>query len=123
MPAGFGRGGGFGGPGGGFGPGGGGGFGGRGGGGFGSRGSQPSSRTIYTLAADKNSDNTTPQPVTVKTGISDGSSTEIIDGLKEGDTVIIGAIFPQSATAASPPGGASPFGGGGGPPGFRGGGR
>jgi HlyD family secretion protein len=111
MPAGFGRGGGFG--------------GGRGGGGgFGSRGSQPSSRTIYTLADDKNSGNPTPQPVTVKTGISDGSSTEIIDGLKEGDTVIIGAILPQTASATSPPGGASPFGGGGGgPPGFRGGGR
>ena len=116
MPAGFGRGGGF-------GPGGGGGFGGRGGGGFGSRGSQPSSRTIYTLADDKNAGNPTPQPVTVKTGISDGSSTEIIDGLKEGDTVIIGAILPQTASATSPPGGASPFGGGGGPPGFRGGGR
>jgi HlyD family secretion protein len=111
MPAGFGRGGG-------------GGFGGRGGGGFGSRGSQPSSRTVYTLADDKNSGNPTPQPVTVKTGISDGSSTEIIDGLKEGDTVIIGAILPQTASATSPPGGASPFGGGGGgPPGFRGGGR
>ena len=111
MPAGFGRGGGFG--------------GGRGGGGgFGSRGSQPSSRTIYTLAADKNPGNPTPQPVTVKTGISDGSSTEIIDGLKEGDTVIIGAIFLQSTATAPPPGGASPFGGGGGgPPGFRGGGR
>jgi HlyD family secretion protein len=109
MPAGFGRGGGFG--------------GGRGGGGgFGSRGSQPSSRTVYTLATDKNSDNPTPQPVTVKTGISDGSSTEIIDGLKEGDTVIIGAIVPQTTAATSPPGGASPFGGGGGgPPGFRGG--
>jgi HlyD family secretion protein len=111
MPAGFGRGGG-------------GGFGGRGGGGFGSRGSQPSSRTIYTLAADGNSGNPTPQPVTVKTGISDGSSTEIIDGLKEGDTIIIGAILPQTASATSSPGGASPFGGGGGgPPGFRGGGR
>ena len=91
---------------------------------FGSRGSQPSSRTIYTLAADKNPGNPTPQPVIVKTGISDGSSTEIIDGLKEGDTVIIGAILPQTASATSPPGGASPFGGGGGgPPGFRGGGR
>jgi len=115
MPAGFGRGGG--------GPGGGGGFGGRGGG-FGSRGSQPSSRTVYIPAADKDPGDP-PQAVSVKTGISDGSSTEILDGLKEGDIVIIGAILPQSAAAALPPGGASPFGGGGmgGGGGFRGGGR
>ena len=108
MPAGFGRGGG-----------------GRGGaGGFGSRGSQPSSRTIYTLAADKNSGNPTPQPVTVRTGISDGTYTEIIDdALKEGDTVIVGAILPQSAATAAPAGGVNPFGGGGGGGGFRGGGR
>jgi HlyD family secretion protein len=107
--------------------GGGGGFGGGGGrgggGGFGSRGSQPSSRTVYILAAGKNSGNPTPQAVSVKTGISDGASTEITDGLKEGDTVIIAIKFPQAA-ATPPPGGASPFGGGGGGGGgFRGGGR
>jgi HlyD family secretion protein len=110
-------------PGGGFGPGGGGSFGARGGGGgFGSRGSQSSSRTVYILAADKNSGNPAPQAVSVKTGISDGTSTEITDGLKEGDTVIIGIKFPQAAAATPPPGVASPFGGGGGG-GFRGGGR
>jgi HlyD family secretion protein len=110
--------------GGGFGPGGGGGGGARGGGSFGARGSQPSSRTVYVLAADGNSGKPTPQPVTVKTGISDGTYTEIIDdSLKEGDTIIIGVILPQTATAAAP-GGVNPFGGGGGGgPGFRGGGR
>jgi HlyD family secretion protein len=95
-----------------------------GGAGFGSRGSQSSSRTVYILAADKNSGNPTPQAVSVKTGISDGSNTEITDGLKEGDTVIVGIKFPQAAAATPPPGGASPFGGGGGGGGgFRGGGR
>jgi HlyD family secretion protein len=109
--------------GGGFGPGGGGGFGARGGGGgFGSRGPQSSSRTVYTLAAGKDSGNPAPQAVSVKTGISDGASTEITDGLKEGDTVIVGIKFPQAVAATPPPGGASPFGGGGGG-GFRGGGR
>ncbi|HEX7617411.1 MAG TPA: hypothetical protein VF480_01695, partial [Verrucomicrobiae bacterium] len=95
-----------------------------GGGGVGSRGPQSSSRTVYTLAADKKAGDPTPQAVRVKTGISDGNSTEIIDGLNEGDTIIIGVILPQAAAAAPPSGGASPFGGGGmGGGGFRGGGR
>jgi HlyD family secretion protein len=67
------------------------------------------------LATNAPSGEPTPQAVRVKTGISDGSNTEIADGLKEGDTVIIGVKFSQAA-AASPPPGASPFGGGG----FRG---
>jgi HlyD family secretion protein len=102
-------------------PGGGGGSGARGGGGSGSRGSQPASRTIYMLATNAPSGEPTPQAVRVKTGISDGANTEITDGLKEGDTVIVGVKFSQAAAATPPPGGASPFGGGGG--GFRGGGR
>jgi HlyD family secretion protein len=104
---------------GGFGGGRGGGGGGRGGaGGFASRGSQPATRTIYLLAAGQNASDPVPQAVTIKTGISDGSSTEVTDGLKEGDTVIIGIKLPQAAAMTAPPGGASPFGGGGG--GFRG---
>jgi HlyD family secretion protein len=102
-------------------PGGGGGFGARGGGGSGSRGSQPASRTIYLLATNAPSGEPAPQAVRVKIGISDGAYTEITDGLKEGDPVVVGVKFPQTAAATPPPGGASPFGGGGG--GFRGGGR
>jgi HlyD family secretion protein len=101
-------------------PGGGGGSGARGGGGSGSHGSQTASRTIYMLATNAPSGEPTPQAVRVKTGISDGANTEITDGLKEGDTVIVGVKFSQAAVATPPPGGASPFGGGGG---FRGGGR
>ena len=101
-------------------PGGGGGN--RGGGGSGTRVSQPAARTIYELATNTPSGEPAPLPVRVKTGISDGVATEISDGLKEGDTVVIGVRFSQTANAAPPPGGASPFGGGGGG-GFRGGGR
>ena len=76
------------------------------------------------LATNVPSGEPAPQAVRIKTGISDGAYTEITDGLKEGDTIIIGVILPQAAAAAPPSGGASPFGGGGmGGGGFRGGGR
>jgi multidrug efflux pump subunit AcrA (membrane-fusion protein) len=52
-----------------------------------------------------------PQPVRIKTGISDGASTEVTDGLKEGDTVVIGVKLTASQAAAAPSG-QSPFGGG-----------
>jgi len=104
------------------GPGGGpgGGFGGPGGG---SRGSQPPFRTVYVLPANSPSADPTPHAVRVRTGINDGSSTEIISGLNEGDMVVIGLKFPQSTSAPAPGGQPSPFGGGGGGFGGRGGGR
>jgi HlyD family secretion protein len=55
-----------------------------------------------------------PQPLRVKTGISDGAYTEITDGLKEGDAVITSVKLPQVSVATTPPPGTSPFGGGGG---------
>ena len=94
-----------------------------GGGGFGGGGgsranisSQPVMRTVYVLAANATSGGTTPapKPVRVKTGISDGSSTEIIEGLKEGDLVITGVKMQSQDSAPAAPGGANPFGGGGG---------
>jgi hypothetical protein len=93
--------------------GGGGGFGARGGGGSGSRSSQPVFRTVYVLATNAPAGDPAPQAVRVKTGISDGAYTEVIDGLKEGDAVITAVKLPQSQTAAAPAG-ASPFGGTGG---------
>ncbi len=51
-------------------------------------------RTIYIL---KIADATTPEAVTITTGITDGISTEVIDGLKENDLVITGMALPQSA--------------------------
>ena len=103
-------------------PGGGGGDGGsRGGGGGGSRprSAQPASRTVYLMATNAPSGGdpeTVPQPVRVKTGISDGAFTEVTDGLQEGDTVIT-ALKVSQAQATAAPAGQSPFGGGG----FRGG--
>ena len=77
-------------------------------------GSQPAIRTVYLLVAGASSGAAPAlQPVRVKTGISDGTYTEIMDGLKEGDAVITGLKL-QSQTSGPAPGGATPFGGGGG---------
>ena len=94
------------------------------GGGAGSRprSTPPAARNIYWLGtnAAPGGGEAAPQPVRVKTGISDGAFTEITDGLKEGDVVITAVKLTQTQ-AAAPSGGASPFGGGGG--GFGRGGR
>jgi HlyD family secretion protein len=93
---------------------GGGGLGGGGNAGFrANTGLQPAMRTVYLLVAGASS-GTAPvlQPVRVKTGVSDGTSTEIVDGLKEGDAVITGVRL-QSQNSGPAPGGANPFGGGG----------
>jgi HlyD family secretion protein len=99
--------------------GGGGGFGGGGGGGGGGsrqRLAQPTARNIYLLGTVPAKDEPVPQPVRIRTGISDGSYTEVTEGLKEGDQIITSIKLPQVEASAPP--GASPFGGGG----FRGGG-
>lgn len=58
------------------------------------RDKQKSERSVYVLGDDGTSTNGPPrlQPkaVQIKTGISDGSSIEVLDGLKEGDEVLIG---------------------------------
>ena len=51
-----------------------------------------------------------PKPRQIKIGISDGVSTEVSEGLKENEVVIIGSNAPQ--TPAATPGTANPFGGG-----------
>ena len=62
-------------------------------------------RTVYVLpfGADR------PEPRQIKTGISDGVVTEVVEGLKEGDRVVTSQISSTTA-APSPP--ANPFGGG-----------
>lgn len=124
-----GRGGGFrpggpGGPGGGFGPGGpGGGRRGERGPGSDARppGAQPRPerqliRTVYVMADKPDSKQKEPvklKPVQIKVGINDGISTEVVEGLEEGQQVVIGILSTE--TAAARPGGppANPFGGGG----------
>jgi HlyD family secretion protein len=91
-----------------------GGFRGAGGGGGRSRPSQSPNRTVYLMATNAPAGGgdpvPTPQPQRVRTGITDGSYTEIADGLKEGDTIITAVKLPPTQVS-TPPTGASPFGG------------
>ena len=64
---------------------------------------RPTGRTIYVLSGGR------PEPVQIKTGISDGVVTEVIEGLKEGDRVITAELASKSP-APSPA--ANPFSGG-----------
>jgi HlyD family secretion protein len=68
-------------------------------------GEHPTVHTVYVLAGD--GDDPMLRPVQVRTGISDGISTEVVSGLDEGAKVVISAI---TAGAGAAP--ASPFGGG-----------
>ncbi len=80
--------------------------GGQGGGGNRAKASRAFTRTIYTLGGT----NAVPElkPVQVKTGISDGVYTEIVEGLSETDRVVMGVnVDPSAAPAAA----ASPLGG------------
>ena len=56
-------------------------------------------------------ENSTLKPLTIKTGISDGAFTEVLEGLNEHDLIVTGIDVPLTAAAARPPAGASPFGG------------
>jgi HlyD family secretion protein len=62
-------------------------------------------RTVYVLPNGASR----LRPVQIKTGISDGVMTEVVDGLKKGDRVVT-ADLTSTTTASSPP--ANPFGGG-----------
>ncbi len=72
----------------------------------------PTTRTVYTV--EKAADGTEkPKALTIKTGIGDGTYTEVISGLKEDDVVITGLNISDSQ-AAGGPGGQRPGGFGGG---------
>jgi len=58
-------------------------------------------RTLYVLSGRR------PKPTQIKTGISDGISTEVLEGLKEGDRVVTAEL--TSASSSSPA--ANPFSG------------
>jgi len=61
-------------------------------------------RTVYILAGGASK----PVSVTIKTGISDGVTTEVLEGLKEGDRVVTG----MTESGAAPTPATNPFGGG-----------
>jgi HlyD family secretion protein len=68
------------------------------------------SHTVYVLARSPDGKKQTAKPVQIKTGINDGIFTQLLDGLNEGDEVIVGQnITAAQAQAAA----ANPFGGGG----------
>ena len=60
-------------------------------------------RTVYTLSSTNAASGDTPavQPVQIKTGVSDGIFTEVVDGLDEGAVVVVGLNTPKGAAAAS----------------------
>jgi HlyD family secretion protein len=51
------------------------------------------------------------KPVKIQTGITDGVSTEVVEGLKEGDQVVTGLLTMQSSSSSMPRPN-NPFGGG-----------
>lgn len=71
-------------------------------GGHGRGGKPRMERTVYVLRGDK----TDPESVKIKVGISDGIFTEVLDGLNEGDRVVIG----MTGGAAQAAGMTNPFG-------------
>ena len=69
----------------------------------------PTTRTLYRLVGD-DPKTAHPEAVAVKLGISDGTSTEVLDGLKENDRLITSVIV--SGAKANSPAATNPFGGG-----------
>ena len=77
-----------------------------GGGGRGREGKLRVERTVYVLRGEK----AEPDAVQIKVGISDSIFTEVLEGLNEGDCVVVGMIG-GAATQSPSSGMANPFGG------------
>ena len=60
-------------------------------------GDQQTERTVYVLKGSR------PAPVEIKTGISDGITTEVLEGLKEGDLVITAMVGKAAAQSTTNP--------------------
>jgi HlyD family secretion protein len=61
-------------------------------------------RTVYTLGSTNtaaSSDTPAFQPVQIKTGISDGIFTEVVEGLDEGAVVVVGLNTPRGAAGTA----------------------
>ena len=74
----------------------------------------PRSQTIYLLEKEASAtgvERTVLKPIMVKVGISDGANTEVLEGLKEGDLVVVGTVSSAASTAAPASPFGSPFGG------------
>jgi HlyD family secretion protein len=75
-------------------------------GGRGQRG-PPDEKTVWVLK------NTELEPVRIKIGLTDGTVTEVVSGLSEGDAVVTDSNDPNAPKQQRPPGGNNPMGGGG----------
>jgi len=70
----------------------------------------PKRQTIYLLGPNK-----ALKPAQIRTGISDGHYTQVVDGdVKEGDNVVVGLVTSKVESAPPPGGSRGPMGGGGG---------
>jgi HlyD family secretion protein len=58
-------------------------------------------RTVYVMRGAGEA--AKPEPVSVKIGITDGSGSEVIDGLSEGELLVTGVSVPTTGAAASAP--------------------
>ncbi len=87
------------------------GFGGRGGRDRNNASNGPVTRTLYTLAPTSDPKSPQLQAVSVKLGITDGITTEVVSGLTEKDQIVTGIYVAGSKGAA--PASSNPFGGGG----------
>jgi HlyD family secretion protein len=56
-------------------------------------------RTVYVLRQGSNR----PEPVQIRTGISDGVATEVVEGLKEGDQVVTAEVIPNASNTPVQP--------------------
>ena len=72
------------------------------------RGERPVIHTVYVLLGDGK--DAVLKPVQIKTGISDGISTEVLSGLDEGAQLVTGTVSTGTAISAAA---SNPFGGGG----------
>ena len=72
------------------------------------RGERPVFHTVYVLSGT--GDDSKLQATQIKTGISDGISTEVLSGLDEGAQVVTGVVSTgtQAAKTSSPLGGGFP---------------
>jgi multidrug efflux pump subunit AcrA (membrane-fusion protein) len=68
-------------------------------------------RTVYLLSEQNGK--TELKPVKIRTGITDGLNTEVLEGLNEGDQVVIGLLTTQSGVGGQGNRPSNPFGGGG----------
>ena len=74
----------------------------------------PRSQTIYVTEKEVSptgAEKIMVKPVAVKVGISDGTHTEVLEGLKEGDVVVVGTVSTATGAAAPANPFGSPFGG------------